>query len=69
MYIHYSKISVHLVISFDIALVQRAVLSITSKHDQTHQTTQTEDDLLARENNIAGPETTQEVRTIWINGE
>lgn len=31
--------SVYLVIGFDVALVQRAVLSIASKHDQTHQTT------------------------------
>lgn len=58
MDIHYSKIWVHLVISFDVALVQRTVLSIASKHDQTHKTTHTEDNLLARENNIAGPETT-----------
>lgn len=45
----------NLVVGFDVALVQRAVLSIASKHDQTHQTTQTQDDLLAREHYVAGP--------------
>lgn len=30
------QIDVYLVISFDVALVQRAVLTIASKHDQTH---------------------------------
>lgn len=36
--IYWSKTNVHLVIGFDVALVQRAVLSIPCKHDQTHQT-------------------------------
>lgn len=54
---------INLVIGFDVALVQRAVLSIASKHDQTHQTTQRQDDLLARENYIAGPERALQCRT------
>lgn len=38
--ISYMKVlSVHLVVRFHVALVQRAVLSIAREHDQTHQTT------------------------------
>lgn len=54
---------INLVIGFDVALVQRAVLSIASKHDQTHQTTQRQDNLLARENYVAGPGRALQCRT------
>lgn len=57
--IHHEDPGPHLVVALHVALVQRAVLSIASKHDQTHQAAQTEDNLLARENHIAGPDRAQ----------
>lgn len=55
----WSNLAAYLVIGLDIAFVQGTVFSIASKHNQTHQTAQAQDDLLAWENHITGPERTQ----------
>lgn len=59
--LHFPNLSArrrNLVVGFDVALVQRTVLPVASKHDQTHQTTKTQHNLLARENHVAGPAAT-----------
>lgn len=45
----------YLVVGLDIAFGQGTVFPVACKHNQAHQTAQTQDDLLARENHITGP--------------